>query len=197
MDEADFVSAILRASDEATVRGILAEVCRIGGMGFAALACIAGPKWITCQVRDRIDFGLNPGDELELQTTVCNDLLTFGRPVVVDDIDTDPHWRTHPVPLMYGFKSCATFPVELDDGHLFGTLCTIDMERRRLNTPETIERLRALADRAGHILSRRLPDAPRERLQLAPANDDHRESRNAPSDRSPQLCGSNRATPAP
>lgn len=174
MIHTDFVTAILRASDEATVRGLLHELCRVGGTGFAALACVVGSRWITCQVLDSIDFGLNPGDELELQTTVCNDIVRLGRAVVVDDIDADPNWRTHPVPLMHGFKSCASFPVVLDDGRLFGTLCTIDLQRRPLSRVQTLERMHALADRAARILSYRVEADLRRGMGYAPANDTDR-----------------------
>ena len=54
---------------------------------------------------------------------------------------------------MYGFESYASFPIILDDGSFFGTLCSIDPRPRRLSAPETIAQLRLLAERCARILS--------------------------------------------
>ena len=60
------------AADVAAVQGIdavcamLDEVCRLTGMGFAAVARVTSERWVACQVLDKIEFGLNPGDELKL-----------------------------------------------------------------------------------------------------------------------------------
>jgi hypothetical protein len=39
---------------------ILEVVCRSTGMGFAATARVTEDRWIACQVRDDIAFGLRP-----------------------------------------------------------------------------------------------------------------------------------------
>ncbi|MDB5687465.1 MAG: hypothetical protein JWR77_2054, partial [Rhizorhabdus sp.] len=59
--------------DDDELRSILEEVCRITQMGFAAVARVTEDRWIACQVLDRIQFGLNPGDELDLKTTICDE----------------------------------------------------------------------------------------------------------------------------
>lgn len=111
-------------------------------------------RWIACQVLDRIEFGLKPGDELELKTTICNDIRQSGRAVVIDHVATDIEWRTHPIPMLYGFQSYASFPVELADGSFFGTLCAIDPEPRTISGTVVVEAMQGYAAALGTILSR-------------------------------------------
>jgi len=51
------------------VKAILDVVCRITGMGFAAVARVAIDRCIACHVLDDIAFGLVPGGGLEVGTT--------------------------------------------------------------------------------------------------------------------------------
>src|SRR3546814_15666277 len=92
-------------------------------MGFAAVARVTEDRWIACQVFDKIEFGLTPGGELELATTICNEIREHGQAVVFDDATVDPEWRTHPVPILYGFKSYASFPIFLPDGAIGRASC--------------------------------------------------------------------------
>jgi GAF domain-containing protein len=142
--------------DDDAIRAILEEVCRVTGMGFAAVARVTEERWIACQVLDRIEFGLDPGDELAIKETICNDIRECGEAIVIDHIGADPDWRTHPVPMLYGFESYASFPIILTDGSFYGTLCAIDPEPRALNAHETIATLMVCATRVAAILSRRL-----------------------------------------
>ncbi len=50
---------------------ILEVVCRTTGMGFAAVARVTEDRWVACAVRDEIRFGLRPGGELRVATTIC------------------------------------------------------------------------------------------------------------------------------
>ena len=52
------------------VPAILEVVCRTTGMGFAAVARVTEDRWVACVVRDQIGFGLGPGGELEVETTI-------------------------------------------------------------------------------------------------------------------------------
>jgi GAF domain-containing protein len=141
--------------DDLEIIAILEEVCRATGMGFAAVARVTEERWIACQVLDRIEFGLNPGDELQIKTTICNDIRQSGCRVIIDHVALDEQWRTHPVPRMYGFKSYASLPVVLADGSFFGTLCAIDPEPRRVSAAETVALLEDCARRVVAILSGR------------------------------------------
>ena len=80
---------------------------------------------------DRIEFGLNPCDELEISTTICDEIRRSGHAVVIDDVDTDPEWSRHRTPALYGFRSYLSLPIVLADGSFFGTLCAIDPDARQ------------------------------------------------------------------
>src|SRR3954466_10226785 len=105
---------------------MLDVVCETTGMGFAAIARVTNEKWITCGVRDDINFGLIPGSELQLETTICNEIRDSRQPVIIDHVDKDEHFRRYHTPLMYGFQSYISMPIILKNGEFFGTLCAID-----------------------------------------------------------------------
>ncbi len=120
------------------VPAILEVICRTTGMRFAAVARVTKDRWIGCGVRDEIQFGLRPGDELKLESTICDEIRRTRDPIVIDDVTMDPIYRTHPTPAMYGFQSYISMPIVLADGSFFGTLCAIDPRPVRLNKSETI-----------------------------------------------------------
>jgi GAF domain-containing protein len=143
----------IRDGDDDEIRVILTEVCALTNMAFAAVARVTDDRWIACQVLDNIGFGLAPGSEVEVQKTICNEIREHARAVVFDDAIEDPTWETHPVPIFYGFRSYASFPVFLMDGSFFGTLCAIDPEPRHLSSKEVHATLRDCANRVSTILS--------------------------------------------
>lgn len=148
-----FAAEVAALGDDDDIRAILEEVCRVTQMGFAAVARVTEERWIAAQVLDKIEFGLNPGDELEIKKTICDDIRKCGRAIIIDHIADDPEWRTHPVPMLYGFESYASLPVVLDDESFFGTLCAIDPGPRALSAPDTIAALKDLARQVAVILS--------------------------------------------
>ncbi|RFZ95801.1 GAF domain-containing protein [Mucilaginibacter conchicola] len=128
------------------VPSILEVVCRTTGMGFSAVARVTDDKWIACAVRDEINFGLTPGGELKLETTICNEIRQHGNHVVIDNVAEDPAFAAHHTPAMYGFQSYISIPIYRKTGEFFGTLCAIDPKPARLNNPETIKMFRLMAD---------------------------------------------------
>ena len=146
---------IVDLGDDNRLRAILNEVCAATGMGFAAVARVSQTQWIACQVEDRIEFGLDPGEELKIRETICDEIRDSGEAVVFDDASDDIKWSRHPVPVIYGFKSYCAFPVYLDDGTFFGTLCAIDPQRRRVSDEAIIQLFTDLAKKVGSILSER------------------------------------------
>jgi signal transduction histidine kinase len=132
---ADDVAAISRID---AVKTILEVVCRTTGMGFAAVARVTESRWIACAVRDEIAFGLQPGGELQVATTLCDEVRGRGEVVVIDDVARDELYCGHPTPRMYGFQSYISMPIRLPDGQFFGTLCAIDPKPARLRTPEVL-----------------------------------------------------------
>lgn len=131
---------------------ILEVVCRTTGMGFAAVARVTEDRWIACSVRDEIAFGLKPGSELKLETTICNEIRASGKAVIIDHVAEDPAFRNHHTPAMYGFQSYISVPIVLADGRFFGTLCAIDPRPARVSTPEASGMFRLFADLIGFHL---------------------------------------------
>jgi signal transduction histidine kinase len=130
----------------AAVPTILDVVCRTTGMGFAAVARVTEDRWIACGVLDNIQFGLTPGSELKVETTICHEIRASHEPVVIDHVALDPRFASHHTPAMYGFQSYISMPIILPDGSFFGTLCAIDPRPMQINTPETIGMFKLFAD---------------------------------------------------
>jgi GAF domain-containing protein len=78
---------------------------------FAAVARVTDDKWVACAVRDEIAFGLVPGSELKLETTICNEIRQHHNPVVIDHVAEDELFANHHTPAMYGFQSYISFPI--------------------------------------------------------------------------------------
>ncbi|HEV7660175.1 MAG TPA: GAF domain-containing sensor histidine kinase [Allosphingosinicella sp.] len=125
---------------------ILEVVCRVTGMGFAAIARVTEDRWIACAVRDEIAFGLAPGGELKVETTICDEIRDHGEPVIIDHVAEDQVYCGHPTPALYGFQSYISIPIRRSNGDFFGTLCAIDPRPARLANPETIGMFRLFAD---------------------------------------------------
>lgn len=146
-------------SDIATIQRIdavpriLDVVCRTTGMGFAAVARVTEERWICCAVRDEIDFGLTPGGELEVETTICHEIRQNRQAVVIDHVAENKVYSGHHTPARYGFQSYISVPIILADGSMFGTLCAIDPRPARLDTPETIGMFKLFAELIGTHLS--------------------------------------------
>jgi GAF domain-containing protein len=153
MAKDEFAAEVAAEGDSDEIRAILDEVCRITDMGFAAVARVTDTRWIAAQINDKVEFGLDPGDELDIKTTICDEIRDSGQTIIIDDVSADPSWRTHPVPIIYGFKSYVSIPLYLGDGSFYGTLCAIDPVARTLTAPATVELLVGLADRTAALLS--------------------------------------------
>jgi len=106
-------------------------------MGFAAVARVTETTWLACAVRDEINFGLKPGGELKLETTICNEIRQHKQPVIIDEVALDSRFINHHTPAMYGFQSYISVPIMRRDGSFFGTLCAIDPKPARLDSKVT------------------------------------------------------------
>jgi GAF domain-containing protein len=134
-------------------------VCDTTGMGFAVVARVTEDRWVACQVRDRINFGIEPGDELVIETTICRDIRQSGHPVAIDEVATDRIYSQHPTPKLYGFQSYISVPLLLPDGSFFGTLCAVDTKPARVNTPGSVGMFKLLAELIGFHLARHYRDS--------------------------------------
>jgi len=142
----DFTADIEAIARVPAVPAILEVVCRSTGMGFAAVARVTSERWIACSVRDEIAFGLKPGGELKVETTICHEIRQSGEAVIIDHVARDDDFRDHHTPAQYGFQSYISMPIVLRDGTFFGTLCAIDPQPHKLKTPQTIGMFKLFAD---------------------------------------------------
>lgn len=138
------VDAVRRIS---AVPKILDVVGRMTGMGFVAIARVTSEQWVCCAARDNINFGLvGEGGELQVETTICNEIRQHGTTIVINDAQTDGAFCNHPSPAMYGFRSYISAPIILSDGTIWGTLCAIDPKPRELGKPEILGSFQLLGE---------------------------------------------------
>lgn len=139
---ADDIAAIGRIP---AVPTILEAMAGLTGLRFTAVARVTDTTWTACAVRDEIAFGLLPGGELELVTTICNEIRQHGQPVIFGSASTDPRFKSHPTPKLYGFESYISIPIFRGDGAFFGTLCAIDPRPAELDSPHLANTLALFA----------------------------------------------------
>ncbi|MET0439659.1 MAG: GAF domain-containing sensor histidine kinase [Devosia sp.] len=134
----DFQNDIDAVQRIAAVPTILDVVCRATGMGFAAVARVTEERWVACQVLDNIHFGLPPGGELKVETTLCHEIRQHRHIVAIDNVAEDATYKSHHTPQLYGLQSYISVPIVLPDGRFFGTLCAIDPNPHQVNNPQII-----------------------------------------------------------
>jgi len=122
----EFAGDITKIESIDAVPLILNMVKQATGMRFAAIARVTDTKWVACAVDDSIDFGLRPGGELVLDTTICNEIREHGQPVIFRSAKDDPVYASHHTPRIYQLESYVSIPIVRANGEFFGTLCAID-----------------------------------------------------------------------
>jgi signal transduction histidine kinase len=125
---------------------LLDACCRLTGMGFAAIARVTEDRWIGCAVRDLIEFGMKPGDELNIETTLCTEIRDHGEAIVIADVANDARYCGHRTPAAYGLQSYISVPIRLADGSFYGTLCAIDPAPHDISDPEIVGTFQLFAD---------------------------------------------------
>ncbi|WP_314947746.1 GAF domain-containing sensor histidine kinase [Bradyrhizobium cosmicum] len=172
----DFERDIAKIGGIAAVSTILDVVSRTTGMGFTAVARVTEDRWITCASRDELAFGLKPGDELKVETTICHEIRQSREAVVIDNVSEDAAYCEHHTPAQYGFQSYISVPIILPDGSFFGTLCAIDPKPRKLRTPEIIGMFKLFAELiASHLDAVDRVEQSESRLALEQRNAELRE----------------------
>lgn len=132
---------------------LLDIICTTTGMGYAAVARVTENRWIACAVADKINFGLAPGGELKVETTLCHEVRQLQSPVVFDDALTDETYANHHTPEIYGLRSYISVPIVLKNGQFFGTLCAIDPKPHLLENRETMAMFKFYAELLAFHLS--------------------------------------------
>ena len=111
---------------------LLRVLCRTTGMGFAAVARVTDGSWTACAVLDEIGFGLAPGGQLDISTTLCKEVREARTPIVIDHASQDPVYCDHRTTKMYAIESYISVPIVMKDGSYFGNLCAIDPRPAKL-----------------------------------------------------------------
>lgn len=152
VDEHDFRSDIVAVRDNVSVLTMLDTVCLATGLRFAAIARVNEQRWITCSVVDHLGFGLTPGDELVVESTLCHEVRQQTSEIVINDVQCDDVYRDHHTPRTYGFRSYLSVPIFRPDGMFFGTLCALDPEPNRLDDIRILKMVRLFAQLIGDSL---------------------------------------------
>ncbi|MDM0023438.1 GAF domain-containing sensor histidine kinase [Variovorax saccharolyticus] len=142
-DIARDVAAVGRIS---AVPSLLKLVCQNTGMGFAAVARVTDGSWTACAVQDDIQFGLAPGGQLDVRTTLCREARAAREPVVIDHASRDPVYAQHHTPKLYNIESYISVPIIRPGGDYFGNLCAIDPRPRTVSDPRTVTMFKVFAD---------------------------------------------------
>jgi signal transduction histidine kinase len=149
----DIIADINLIQNIPAIPNILSVICKTTGMGFAAVARVTSEQWIACSIRDDINFGLQPGGELVLETTICNEIRQTTEPVIINNVSEDPEFCSHHTPKMYGFQSYISIPIYRKDGGFFGTLCAIDPNPASFDRDQVLEMFSLYADLISFYLS--------------------------------------------
>ncbi|MEP7057822.1 MAG: GAF domain-containing sensor histidine kinase [Caldimonas sp.] len=120
------------------VPSLLRVLCQMTGMGFAAVARVTDGSWTACAVQDDIAFGLKPGGELDVHSTLCTEVRESRVPIVIDHASADPVYCNHHTPRIYSIESYISVPIVLGDGSYFGNLCAIDAKPALVSEPKTV-----------------------------------------------------------
>lgn len=133
----DVAQDVLAVSRIDAVPALLQYICRTTGMGFAAVARVTDESWTACAVEDSIQFGLQPGESLDVHSTLCKESRELRQAIAFDHASTDPEFCGHHTPLTYKIESYISVPIIRQDGNYFGNLCAIDPQPRKVSNPQT------------------------------------------------------------
>ncbi|TSH97467.1 GAF domain-containing sensor histidine kinase [Verticiella sediminum] len=130
---------------------ILQLACAATGMRFAAVARVTSERWIACSVQDDLAFGLAPGGELRVETTMCGQIFQHHQAVVIPCVSEDPRFREHSIATLYGLDSYLSVPI-FRHGEFFGTLCAIDTRPARSDLADAARTFELFAQLIGFHL---------------------------------------------
>ncbi len=119
--------------------------CALTGMRVALIGEVTDTSWRSIQSIDSAGLGISSGMILDINRTFCKDVRASRAPVWFGDAWAHPVFQDSPVPGMHGFRSYISVPLLLNDGSIFGTLCTLDPEPRPVDE-ESVQSLNSLAN---------------------------------------------------
>ncbi|HEL7628269.1 GAF domain-containing sensor histidine kinase [Stenotrophomonas maltophilia] len=133
---------------------ILETVAHITGSRFTAIARVTETTWTACATLDTLGFGLVPGGQLVLETTICDEIRQSSTSVVFARASTHPLYSKHHTPRIYGLESYASVPIHRPDGSFFGTLCAIDSSPGNFDEAHVRRSMELLAELVGNYLDK-------------------------------------------
>ena len=156
----DFTADIAAINSIEALPSMLDAICRMSGMGFAAIARVVDGRWVACAVHDVMSFGVKPGDELEYACTLAHEAGDIHAPVVINQIAESDTYSTHPTVTRYGFQSYISTPIVLPNGSSWGALCALGSQPASLNTPVIVGMCKGFAGLiASHLDAVRLRES--------------------------------------
>jgi len=135
-----------------SVPRILETVAHITGSRFTAIARVTETTWTACATFDTLGFGLVPGGQLALETTICDEIRQSSTAVVFAHASAHPLYSKHHTPRIYGLESYASVPIFRPDGTFFGTLCAIDPVPGNFDEAHVQRSMELLAELVGGYL---------------------------------------------
>ena len=161
LTDPDLLEDIAEIGRIQAVPRILETVAHITGSRFTAIARVTETTWTACATLDRLEFGLVPGGQLVLETTICDEIRQSSTSVVFAHASAHPQFSEHHTPRIYGLESYASVPIFRPDGSFFGTLCAIDSLPGKFDEAHVQRSMELLAELVGNHLDTedRLRDA--------------------------------------
>lgn len=136
--------ALLDDELQAVVEAALRAVERTLDSDVAFVSCIEDGTFTIAAAFDHQDMGFEAGRELDLADTFCVRHLVGEAPPRTPDAAAEPAYAEAPARTAFGISSYAVAPIVLEDGTVFGTLCSLDRGAERI-AEQDLELLRALA----------------------------------------------------
>ncbi|MRX07866.1 GAF domain-containing protein [Pseudoduganella sp. FT25W] len=143
------IAAIARIG---AVPTILEAVSELTGLGFVAIARVTANSWHCCSVLDKLNFGLQIGGELDVTTTLCEEVRDNNAAIIIDSVRDSERYCNHHTPRIYGFQSYFSIPLYRPSGEYFGTLCGLDPHKAELTNKTMRNTLMLFAE----LISRQL-----------------------------------------
>lgn len=131
---------------------ILEAVAELTGLGFVGIARVTPSSWHLCAMLDKLNYGLSVGSELDIKTTLCEEVQHTGCAVIIDSVRDSEQYRDHHTPRLYGFQSYFSIALYRPSGEYFGSLFGFDPEQAELTREATRKTLLLFAE----LISRQL-----------------------------------------
>jgi signal transduction histidine kinase len=129
------VAAIVRID---AVPTLLKVLCEITGMQVAVVARVTDSAWTVCAVKDEARFGLRPGMEFLVDTTLCFGSQASRQPIVIEHATADLCYYDREAAKRYQIESYVSVPIIRANGDYFGNLSALDPRPAQVASPRIL-----------------------------------------------------------